>query len=103
MSIIKVLIFGKTNVGKTSLCNLLLGCNEATSASAMGCTFESKCPTGLDELGNYYAFSDTCWLNEPSGGRVEKKKAIQKLIELIKGLNDGLNLILYLRKDEALT
>jgi predicted GTPase len=103
MSIIKVLIFGKTNVGKTSLCNLLLGCNEATSASAMGCTFETKCLTGSDPLGNNYSFWDTCGLNEPSGGRVEKKEAILKLIELIKSLNDGLSLILYVRKAEALT
>jgi GTP-binding protein EngB required for normal cell division len=103
MSTIKVLIFGKTNVGKTSLCNLLLGCNEATSASAMGCTFETKCHRGSDPLGNNYVFWDTCGLNEPSGGKVDKKKAILKLIELIKSLNDGLNLILYVRKAEALT
>jgi tRNA U34 5-carboxymethylaminomethyl modifying GTPase MnmE/TrmE len=42
MSIIKVLIFSKTNVGKTSLCNILLDFNEAISASAMGCTFETE-------------------------------------------------------------
>ncbi len=79
MNTTKVLIFGKTNVGKTSLCNLLLGCNEATSSSAMGCTFETKCLTGSDPLGNNYAFWDTCGLNEPSGGTVDKKKAILKL------------------------
>jgi predicted GTPase len=103
MSTIKILIFGKTNVGKTSLCNLLLGCNEATSASAMGCTFETKSHSGSDELGNNYVLWDTCGLNEPSGGKVDKKEAILKLIKLIKRLKDGLSLILYVRKAEALT
>jgi GTPase SAR1 family protein len=103
MSTTKVLIFGKTNVGKTSLCNLLLGCKEETSASAMDCTFETKYLIGSDPSGNNYVFWDTCGLNELSGGKGDKKKAILQLIELIKSLKDGLSLILYVRKAEALT
>jgi predicted GTPase len=97
--VIRVLVFGKTGVGKSSLIKLLTG-NQTiiTKQGSVGCTEVYK-----DFDFEDYKFFDTAGLNEPIGGTVPGKEAIEQLVNLLQSFRDGLSLILYVRKCEAFT
>lgn len=100
---VKILVFGTTSVGKSSLINLLTGSNlKIGEGKAEGTTFTS---TYVDCIHNgiKYKLIDTAGLNEARGGTVDAAKAIKDLIELITKTKSGLNLIIYVRKCEPIT
>ena len=102
----KILIFGTTSVGKTSLINLLTGENKGAigSGNLSGTTFESHDYEYFDDVSKIlYIFTDTIGLNEAQNGKVNPSDALMSLLSLIKKAKDGFNLVIYLRKAEVLT
>jgi GTPase SAR1 family protein len=96
--LIKILIYGSSGVGKTSLINLLTGSNERVGNGMEGCTFESK-DILFTRNNKKYIITDTVGLNEAKeGAKVDPSKAILSLINLIKKAKAGFNLIIYVRK-----
>jgi predicted GTPase len=102
LNIVKILVFGTSNVGKTSMINLLTGANGRIGDGQLnGCTFESiDYPYTINNT--KYIFTDTVGLNEASGGAtVEAADALLALMKLIKKAKDGFNLVIYVRKATA--
>ncbi|KIM81804.1 hypothetical protein PILCRDRAFT_97629 [Piloderma croceum F 1598] len=90
-----VVIFGETGVGKSSLVNMIAGKDVAEHANkAEGCTFQSKSyPVQIN--GQSIALWDTAGLNEGHKGKVAAKDAIVNLCCLLRGLKDGVSLLVY--------
>lgn len=65
-----------------------------TSNSALGCTFGSTAHH-ITVDGAPYTFWDTAGLNEGDEGSVPGQQAMQNLRELIRGLEDGVSLLVY--------
>jgi len=86
-----VVVFGESGSGKSSLVNLLLGRDAAVvSDKAVGCTFEfQKYSTDTFNL------FDTVGLSEGRMGTVAQSAAVKKLIDLLKSLEDGVSLLLF--------
>lgn len=100
--VVKILVFGASGMGKTSMINLLTGqTNEVGNGSLQGCTFETK-EISVTKNEKLYIFTDTVGLNEAQNGRVEAGKALIELIELIKKAKSGFNLVIFVRKAEVL-
>lgn len=101
-NVVKILVFGASGMGKTSMINLLTGKkNEVGNGSLQGCTFETK-EISVIKNEKLYIFTDTVGLNEAQNGRVEAGKALTELIELIKKAKSGFNLVIFVRKAEVL-
>jgi len=100
---VKILVFGTSNVGKTSIINLLAKSEREIGHGARGCTFKSEeCHADFD--GVQYSFYDTAGLNEGDGDPTkESKEAIEDLIDLLAEIRDGFHLIIYVRRISALT
>lgn len=83
---IKVIVFGESGVGKSSLINMLMGEPvAAVSNQAVGCTFASnkfRANIGNREVMLY----DTAGLNEAEAGTVSPERAIQNLRSLVRSL-----------------
>ncbi|KDQ62068.1 hypothetical protein JAAARDRAFT_203290, partial [Jaapia argillacea MUCL 33604] len=90
-----VIIFGESGVGKSSIVNMVAGEEVAkTSGDLLGCTSES----------NHYAVKlsdrtinlfDTAGLNEGSEGTVPSVDAIKNLYKLVRNMDDGVHLLVY--------
>jgi 50S ribosome-binding GTPase len=90
-----VIVFGETGAGKSSIINMLAGTDVAlTSNTAIGCTFESTCYSVLIH-GATFNLWDTSGLNEGKEGKVPTKDAIINLYDLIRGLEEGVSLLVY--------
>jgi len=88
-----VVVFGETGVGKSSVINMIADNSIAkTSADASGCTFESK-PHNATLKNKRIRIWDTAGLNEGENGTVTAGKAIIHLYHLLKGLEDGVSLL----------
>jgi predicted GTPase len=98
-----VIVFGETGVGKSSVLNMLGGGNMAdVSSKANGVTFSSTC---YDKTinGSTFKIYDTVGLNEGSAGTVDARDAIDKLFRLIRHLEDGVNLLIYVMRAPRIT
>jgi predicted GTPase len=95
---VRIIVFGRTNVGKTSTINLLTNSNYETGNRARGCTFQTQ-QSKIRVNDENYIFYDTAGLNEANG---RKKEAVINLIDLFKKIKEGINLIIYVRKCDAL-
>ncbi|KDQ62066.1 hypothetical protein JAAARDRAFT_189441 [Jaapia argillacea MUCL 33604] len=93
---VNVILFGATGCGKSSIINMLAGQNIArTSNGARGCTFATtKYSIESDPRMTVNLF-DTVGLNEGVGGTVTSPQAIAKLYSLLRDLDDGVNLLIY--------
>ena len=89
----RVLVFGSSGVGKTSLLNNVTGEHHDTSSLATGCTFETGHYKQFSFKGNIYEFVDTVGLNEGSLGTFSNKVAIANLLKLITSNREGFNLM----------
>ena len=90
--VVKILVFGASGMGKTSMINLLTGqTNEVGNGSLQGCTFETK-EISVTKNEKLYIFTDTVGLNEACGGaKVIAADALLALMRLIKKAKDGFN------------
>jgi len=70
------------------------------SDAAVGCTFECK-KYSNEELA--ITFFDTVGLNEPNKGTVSAKDALTGLIMLLKSLETGVNLLVFVIRKEKIT
>lgn len=92
---IRVLVFGTTGTGKTSMCNTITGQNCEVSDSAFGVTFnhhsyqEFTLPSGRTVI-----ITDTAGLNESSKGKVKPKEALKGLVKLLQNSREGYNLLI---------
>ncbi|KDQ59850.1 hypothetical protein JAAARDRAFT_33420 [Jaapia argillacea MUCL 33604] len=93
-----IIVFGQTGAGKSSVINMVAGRNVADSSSdATGCTFKSQnyvVPTPHVKLNLF----DTGGLNEGSEGTVQSTDAIKNLYKLVRSMEDGVNLLIYVVK-----
>ena len=100
---VKILVYGTTAVGKSSLISLLTGKQaEIGTGQLKGCTFKSNDFECIHE-GEKYVFTDTVGLHEAAHGTVETKDAFKSLLKLIKKAKEGFNLVIYVRKAMPLT
>lgn len=101
---IRVLVFGTTGTGKTSLCNALTGENEIASDAAEGVTFKS-CTYKEVQIsdGKSLIITDTIGLNESERGSVPSKDAVKALIKLLKDSKEGYNLLIHVFRIPRIT
>ncbi|RKH81782.1 GTP-binding protein, partial [Corallococcus praedator] len=92
---IRVLVFGTTGTGKTSLCNELTGGNQRVSDAAQGVTFKSYTYKELEiSEGKSLIITDTVGLNESARGSVSSRDAVKALIKLLRDSEEGYNLLI---------
>lgn len=100
MTTTNVVVFGSTGSGKSSLINMIAGSNAATSSGSRGCTFESH-PYHAIIRGRSFTFYDTCGFNEGAQSRTPNQQAIVELYRLLKSLQDGVSLLVFVMKMPA--
>ncbi len=103
MKIIRVLVFGATGTGKTSLCNELAGISWPTDNGARGNTDTSHIypPFQVDDC--KIEVIDTVGLHESSHGTVPAEKAVVELIELLEKARDGFSLLVHVTRASRIT
>ncbi|KAF8645387.1 hypothetical protein AX16_007889 [Volvariella volvacea WC 439] len=90
-----VILFGASGCGKSSIINMLFGSEVArTSSGATGCTFESHCYQ-ISFFGQTFNIFDTAGLEEAEKGTVPNTQAIVRLYDLMRSLEDGVNLLIF--------
>lgn len=103
MAILRVLVFGSTGSGKTSICNAISGYSYPTASTARGVTFHSTTFPPFDSNGNSYVLTDTVGLNESNDGTVSGEEAIAQIIKLIHTSRDGYNLLVHVMRAPRIT
>lgn len=90
---IRILVFGETGTGKTSVCNSLSNEYKPVSDQAVGVTFQSQnyLPFIFNE--DSYILTDTVGLNEGDNGTVKATAAFKNLLELINNSKNGYNIL----------
>ncbi|KAF8662758.1 hypothetical protein AX16_001116 [Volvariella volvacea WC 439] len=90
-----VILFGASGSGKSSIINMLVGSQVAqVSSGAAGCTFASK-SYEADILGQKCNIWDTAGLEEAEKGTVPNTNAIVALYNLLRKLENGVNLLIF--------
>ena len=98
-----IIIFGATGVGKSSVVNMLSsGSEAAVSSTAKGETFRHQ-RYRKDIRGHCISVFDTVGLGEGKKGRVPATKAIEALYRLMRGLDDGVGLLVYVVRGPRLS
>lgn len=100
---IRILVFGSTGTGKTSLCNTLSGEKQPVSSSAQGVTFKSHTFEAFDYNDLEIILTDTVGLNESKGSKIPPAEAISNLIQLLKNSQKGYNLIIQVMRMPRIT
>lgn len=103
MKKIRVLVFGATGTGKTSLCNALTGKTRPTDNGAKGITAKSHlyAPVQIDEC--KIEIVDTVGLHESSHGTVPAEQAVVDLIELLEKAREGFSLLVHVARASRIT
>jgi hypothetical protein len=103
MNNIRVLVFGATGTGKTSLCNALTGKTLPTDNGARGVTAKSHSypvfQTGYWKI----EIIDTVGLHESIHGTVPAEQAVVELIELLEKARDGFSLLVHVTRASRIT
>lgn len=88
----QILVFGSAGTGKTSFVNALTEGKMPTGDGAVGVTFESNAIL-VNRDGVKYRIIDTVGLNETDKGAVSSEHAVNALVQLLKRVEGGLNLM----------
>lgn len=101
----KILVFGSTGSGKTSLCNALSpDYKMPVSDSAVGVTFSTHVfPPIAAGRTRQLVLVDTIGLNEGDKGTVSHTKSTENLVRLIKESKDGYNLLIHVMQGPRIT
>jgi GTP-binding protein EngB required for normal cell division len=92
---IRILVFGGTGVGKTSLCNSLTGKSRPTDSGAKGVTDKTHLYGVVERGGLRLEVVDTVGLHEAESGTVPAEAAARQLVELLSHSKDGYNLLIH--------
>jgi predicted GTPase len=103
MKNIRVLVFGATGTGKTSLCNALTGKSRPTDNGAKGITAKSHLYPAFQTGECKIEIIDTVGLHESSHGTVPAEQAVVELIELLEKARDGFSLLVHVTRASRIT
>jgi energy-coupling factor transporter ATP-binding protein EcfA2 len=103
MANIRVLVFGATGTGKTSLCNALTGKVRPTDNGAKGITAKSHLYPAFQTGESKIEIIDTVGLHESSHGTVPAEQAVVELIELLEKARDGFSLLVHVTRASRIT
>lgn len=103
MQTIRVLVFGATGVGKTSLCNVITGKSRPTNNGARGITAKSHIYPAFQTSDCKIEIIDTVGLHESSHGTVPAEQAVVELIELLEKARDGFSLLVHVTRASRIT
>jgi hypothetical protein len=103
MKTIRVLVFGATGTGKTSLCNGLTGRARPTDNGAKGITAKSHLYAPFQINDCKIEIIDTVGLHESSHGTVPAEQAVVELIELLEKARDGFSLLVHVTRASRIT
>lgn len=103
MKTIRVLVFGTTGIGKTSLCNTLTGKARPTDNGARGVTAKSHLYSPFQTSGCKIEIIDTVGLHESSHGTVPADQAVVDLIALLEKARDGFSLLIHVARASRIT
>jgi GTP-binding protein EngB required for normal cell division len=93
---LNVVLFGETGSGKSSVINMLLNADRAsTSDGVIGRTFRSQLYP-LEIEGQQFNIFDTAGLGEGEEGRVPTRQAIKNLYDLLQRLKSGISLLIFI-------
>ena len=93
-AVLRVLVFGTTGIGKTSLCNALTGRSRPTGNGARGVTVRSHICAPLSNKGKKIQLVDTVGLHESSSGTVPAEEAFGHVVEILTNAKDGFKAML---------
>jgi GTPase SAR1 family protein len=94
MANIRVLVFGASGTGKTSLCNTLTGQSKLAESGAFSVTTSTHQYDPINSGSHSITLIDTPGLNEYSQGKVPRERAILQLVDLIKTSEQGFSLLI---------
>ena len=100
---IRVLVFGGTGVGKTSLCNTLTGTTRPTDGGARGVTSKTHVYAAFRHKGHAIQVVDTVGLHEAESGTVPPEQAALQLVDLLKSSKEGFHLLVHVAKAGRIT
>ena len=103
MNTIRVLVFGATGTGKTSVCNVLTGHSRPTSNGPLGQTSKTHRYNGFNTHDVRIEIIDTVGLHETDLGTVPAEKAVLQLVELLENSKDGFNLLIHVVRASRIT
>lgn len=101
--VLRVLVFGTTGIGKTSLCNALTGRSRQTGNGARGVTAKSHICAPFSAKGKKIQLVDTVGLHESSSGTVPAEEAFGHVVEILTNAKDGFNLLVHVSRAGRLT
>ena len=103
MKSIRILVFGATGIGKTSLCNALTGRVRPTDNGARGITAKSHIYPPFQTGDCKIQIIDTVGLHESAHGTVPAEQASIALIELLEKAKDGFSLLIHVTRASRIT
>lgn len=101
--VFRVLVFGATGVGKTSLCNTLAGRSRPTNNGPFGVTQKTHAYAPFTFDGSRIQIIDTAGLHESDGGTVKTEEAVQQIVELLQNSKDGFHLLVHVARATRIT
>lgn len=100
---LRVLVFGATGTGKTSLCNGLTQRSRPTDSGALGVTDKSHLYAPFRVGESSIELVDTVGLHESVHGTVPADQAVLDLVELLQKARAGFNLLVHVARASRIT